>query len=106
MFISRKSSFVVSGSQDTTIKMWTIPTEFVLGDGVPPKSLVPRFLAKAHEKDVNCVAISPNDKLVVTASQDRTAKVIKMREKNEGRKMSEKIEKVFKQEKTVRKVYM
>lgn len=29
----------------------------------------------AHDKDINAVAVSPNDALVVTASQDRTAKV-------------------------------
>jgi U3 small nucleolar RNA-associated protein 13 len=29
----------------------------------------------AHEKDVNSVAVSPNDLLVATASQDRTAKI-------------------------------
>ena len=30
----------------------------------------------AHDKDVNALAVSPNDALVVTASQDRTAKVL------------------------------
>jgi len=29
----------------------------------------------AHDKDINTLAVSPNDALVVTASQDRTAKV-------------------------------
>jgi WD40 repeat protein len=29
----------------------------------------------AHDKDINAVVVSPNDALVVTASQDRTAKV-------------------------------
>jgi len=29
----------------------------------------------AHEKEINCVTISPNDKLIATASQDKTAKV-------------------------------
>lgn len=31
---------------------------------------------EAHEKDINCVAISPNESLVCTTSQDRSAKVI------------------------------
>lgn len=30
---------------------------------------------RAHEKDINNVTISPNDKLIATASQDKTAKV-------------------------------
>ena len=29
----------------------------------------------AHDKDINSVAISPNESLVCTTSQDRTAKV-------------------------------
>jgi WD40 repeat protein len=29
----------------------------------------------AHDKDINAVAVSPNDAFVCTASQDRTAKV-------------------------------
>ena len=29
----------------------------------------------AHDKDINSVCVSPNDKLVATGSQDKTAKV-------------------------------
>lgn len=29
----------------------------------------------AHEKDINSVSVSPNDKLIATGSQDKTAKV-------------------------------
>ena len=29
----------------------------------------------AHDKDINAVAVSPNDAFICTASQDRTAKV-------------------------------
>ena len=29
----------------------------------------------AHEKDINCVTVSPNDRLISTGSQDKTAKV-------------------------------
>ncbi len=29
----------------------------------------------AHDKDINCVKFSPNEKLIATASQDRSIKV-------------------------------
>ena len=29
----------------------------------------------AHEKDINSVSVSPNDKMIATGSQDKTAKV-------------------------------
>lgn len=29
----------------------------------------------AHDKDINSVSVSPNDKLIATGSQDKTAKV-------------------------------
>lgn len=29
----------------------------------------------AHQKEINCVTVSPNDKLIATTSQDKTAKV-------------------------------
>jgi WD40 repeat protein len=34
-----------------------------------------RYTHQAHDKDINTVAISPNDKLFATGSQDKTAKV-------------------------------
>ncbi|KAF7237458.1 Transducin beta-like protein 3, partial [Varanus komodoensis] len=37
--------------------------------------LQPHLTEKAHDKDINSVAVSPNDKLIATGSQDRTAKL-------------------------------
>lgn len=34
-----------------------------------------RFIVKAHEKDINTVALAPNDKIIATGSQDKTIKV-------------------------------
>ena len=34
-----------------------------------------KYTRKAHEKDINAIDISPNDKLLATASQDRIVKV-------------------------------
>ena len=40
-----------------------------------PITLPVKFTQVVHEKDINSIAVSPNDKLVVTGSQDKTAKV-------------------------------
>ncbi|KZV74065.1 WD40 repeat-like protein, partial [Peniophora sp. CONT] len=70
--------FVVTGSQDRTIKMWDlsvldlsegIPTD---GEAVKLKSLA---TLKAHEKDINALDVAPNDALLASGSQDKTAKV-------------------------------
>ena len=39
------------------------------------RELVVTAAVSAHDKDINAVAVSPNDAFVCTASQDRTAKV-------------------------------
>eukprot|EP00752_Nemacystus_decipiens_P007443 g6652.t2 len=45
----------------------------------PPAPLLEtaRRSVRAHEQDVNCVAVSPNDAIVASASQDRTIKLWK-----------------------------
>lgn len=40
------------------------------------KDLQSLAAVNAHDKDINSVAISPNESLVCTTSQDRTAKVL------------------------------
>lgn len=35
----------------------------------------PRFTQRAHEKDINALAVSPNDKLFASGSQDKTIKI-------------------------------
>jgi U3 small nucleolar RNA-associated protein 13 len=59
-------NFLISGSIDTTLKLWKINEirEFSV-----------KFTVKAHEKDINSVCVSPNDKLIASASSDRTAKI-------------------------------
>ena len=61
-------SFIVSGSQDTCLKIWKMTP-----DHEGPLSVV--HTAVAHDQDINAVCVSPNDKLIATASQDKTAKV-------------------------------
>ena len=60
--------FLVTGSQDRTIKRWTIPRKISSGS----KALYTR---KAHDKDINALALSPTSHLFASASQDRTVKI-------------------------------
>ncbi|XP_063286536.1 transducin beta-like protein 3 [Pelobates fuscus] len=74
-----KQSFIVSGSQDFTMKLWKLPESISSkktdADLSGSEVLHASFTEKAHDKDINSIAISPNDKLVASGSQDRTAKL-------------------------------
>lgn len=73
-----KGSFVVSGSQDFTLKVWTLPESISKAskDKTPElERLYASKTEKAHDNDINSVAVSPNDKLIVSGSQDKTAKL-------------------------------
>jgi U3 small nucleolar RNA-associated protein 13 len=66
--------FLVSGSIDTTIKLWSL--ENIKKNSQEKVNLRVLNTIKAHEKDVNYLTISPNDKLLASGSSDKTAKVI------------------------------
>lgn len=61
-----------SVSQDTCLKLWTIP-KTIEKDNVLNLNCIATQIA--HKDDINCVTMSPNDKLIATASQDKTAKL-------------------------------
>jgi U3 small nucleolar RNA-associated protein 13 len=66
-----KLSFLVSGSQDTCLKMWKLsPTQNEDDDNLSVLHTV-----VAHDKDINAVCISPNDNLIASGSQDKVAKI-------------------------------
>uniref|UniRef100_A0A8C9JKL7 Transducin beta like 3 n=1 Tax=Panthera tigris altaica TaxID=74533 RepID=A0A8C9JKL7_PANTA len=73
-----KETFLVTGSQDCTVKLWPIP-EALLSKGASsdsgPVLLQAQATQRCHDKDFNSVAVAPNDKLLATGSQDRTAKL-------------------------------
>ncbi|KAJ7989740.1 hypothetical protein DPEC_G00307660 [Dallia pectoralis] len=69
-----KELFFVSGSQDCTIKVWDLPEPVPHSDS-DMFQLTARVTEKAHDKDVNSVAVSPNNKLLASGSQDRLAKL-------------------------------
>lgn len=67
-------TWFISGSEDKTIKIWNVP-EITNNSGNSPTALQTKQALHAHEKDINSINISPNDKLLCTGSQDRTAKI-------------------------------
>lgn len=77
------TNWIVTGSEDNTIKIWLLPTSNRQsnenGDEETPvvKKLISQTTVKAHEKGVNCIDVSPNDRLIVTCSNDKLAKLYK-----------------------------
>nr|KAF6491200.1 transducin beta like 3 [Molossus molossus] len=73
-----KETFLVTGSQDCTVKLWPVPkallSKSTASDG-GPVLLQAQATQRCHDKDINSVAVAPNDKLLATGSQDRTAKL-------------------------------
>lgn len=66
-----KLNFIVSGSQDTCLKLWKITSTEVGQEN----ALTVSHTVVAHDKDINSVCVSPNDKLIATGSQDKVAKI-------------------------------
>jgi len=72
--IARKNqaeSFFVSGAADHTLKLWKFNSNWT-GE---IRELSASWTVSAHQKDINCVAVSPDFELIVSASQDKTAKM-------------------------------
>lgn len=76
--------FMVTGSQDRTAKVWDLSSlashiersASAEGSGAfAPLKLSSLTTLKIHDKDINALDISPNNALLLTGSQDKTAKV-------------------------------
>ncbi|CAD6445743.1 af163a07-fb5a-4e37-9ed4-3f81bdaa4f4f [Sclerotinia trifoliorum] len=63
-------SFLLTGSQDQTIKRWDIQAQPVAGKA--PRA---SYTRKAHDKDINALDINHSSQLFASASQDRTVKI-------------------------------
>ncbi|CAD6590075.1 MAG: U3 small nucleolar RNA-associated protein 13 [Alectoria sarmentosa] len=60
--------FLLTGSQDRTIKRWNVPK-------TSSSSSRALYTRKAHDKDINAISLSPTSSLFASASQDRTVKI-------------------------------
>ena len=72
----------MTGSEDLTIKYWPLsevdwkkPTDNQTGEPKELMRIISSVTTHAHESDINDITVAPNDKLVATASQDKTVKV-------------------------------
>lgn len=67
--------FVITASQDRTVKLWDLS---VLTNDSRNVKLSSLLTLKIHDKDINSIDIAPNNALLVSGSQDRTAKVFRL----------------------------
>ena len=71
--LSHPPQFLFTGSQDKTIKKWDIVPKSSGASGKKgPRAIYTR---RAHEKEINAIAINHNSTLFASASQDRTVKI-------------------------------
>ncbi|CAA2968049.1 transducin beta 3 [Olea europaea subsp. europaea] len=70
-FSKKHRNFFVSGSSDRTLKVWSL--DGLLDDLEEVINLKAKAVVAAHDKDINSLAVAPNDSLVCSGSQDRTA---------------------------------
>jgi len=69
---SSKQQLLLSAASDKTIKRWAFPTTTPTSCQVIRDS---QATVLAHDKDINALALSPNDALLASASQDKTIKL-------------------------------
>lgn len=66
--LNNPPAFLVTGSQDLTVKKWEIPRQ-------AQKKAKALFTRKAHDKDINALDVNPSGQLFASASQDKTVKI-------------------------------
>lgn len=67
--------FLITASEDLTIKKWTIPKPPKSSDMLPLSVKSADYTRKAHEKMIHAIDISPNNDFLATASHDKTSKI-------------------------------
>ncbi|CAN8095823.1 unnamed protein product [Discula destructiva] len=66
--VNNPPPFLVTGSQDLTVKKWDIPRQ-------AQKKAKAVFTRKAHDKDINALDVNPTGQLFASSSQDKTVKI-------------------------------
>ena len=66
--LSYPPQYLVTGSQDRTVKRWDVSRE-------SKGKLKAKYTRKAHDKDINAIDIDPSGTLFASASQDKTVKI-------------------------------
>ena len=96
--IAGRPCWLVSGSKDKSVKVWDLhgvgakesdgKGKKAKGKAIASRLLRARVLSsqRVHTKDINAVATSPNDKMVATASQDKTIRLFSLR--SEGKRLT------------------
>lgn len=74
--LNHPPEFLITGSQDRTVKRWDIPKLGVSSSSPAPQSVSKSLYTRvAHEKDINALDISSTSSLFASASQDKTIKI-------------------------------
>ncbi|KAI5461356.1 WD40-repeat-containing domain protein [Mariannaea sp. PMI_226] len=71
--LSHPPAFLLTGSQDQTIKKWEVP-RVAQKKGQKTGSRA-AFTRKAHDKDINAINVHHSSQLFASASQDKTVKI-------------------------------
>lgn len=65
--------FLITGSEDLTIKKWTVPKPHISGEVHIVKTS--DYTRRAHDKFIHAIDVSPNNDFLATASHDKTSKI-------------------------------
>lgn len=74
-------TLLATASQDRTVKIWDLAADLLAAasQGDPAPAVRSLLTLKIHDKDINALDISPNDRLLASGSQDRLAKIFELR---------------------------
>lgn len=71
--VNHPPAFLLTGSQDQTIKKWEIPRK--PQEKGQKSGIRAAFTRKAHDKDINAISIQSSGVLFASGSQDKTVKI-------------------------------